>query len=206
MRNRNTKSWRLLSNKQNPAPKPLADCGTESAFDLDPTCCRCPEYRAALRSLDTTRFHGRSNDPGPPRTQEPHCALADVSPLIKDDEDIIGTFALGRLSDSTRVSMTCPLVRWRDCTSLCLFVQSHANAYGSAARNKMEHAEHRCRSPGVKQSLARMSSPSVWETCLSCDARRAFVRCHNRHPLLHDKHRLPVALTAANQRLSFSTA
>jgi hypothetical protein len=28
-------------------------------------------------------------------TQEPHCALADVSPLIKDDEDIIGTFALG---------------------------------------------------------------------------------------------------------------
>ena len=48
-----------------------------------------------MRSLDTTRFHGRSNDPGPPKTQEPHCALADVSPLIKDDEDIIGTFALG---------------------------------------------------------------------------------------------------------------
>ena len=163
MRNRNTKPWRLLSNKQNPAPVPLADCGTKSAFDLDPTCCRCPEYRAALRSLDTTRFHGRSNDPGPPRTQEPHCALADVSPLIKDDEDIIGTFALGRLSDSTRVSMTCPLVRWRDCTSLCLFVQSHANAYGSAAR-KMEHAANGRRTPlSFSRCQAKLGSDVISE-------------------------------------------
>ena len=105
--------------------------------------------------------------------------------------------------------MTCQLVRWRDCTSLCLFVQSHANAYGSAAR-KMEHAANGRRTPlSFSRCQAKLGSDVISERVGDMFVMRCEKgSCPLPQPvsLLHDKHRLPVTLTAANQRLPFSAA
>jgi hypothetical protein len=157
-----------------------------------------------VRSLDTTRFHGRSNTLGHPGAT---CALADVSPLIKDDEDIIGILAP---SDSTQVSMTCQSVCYVPLP--VRLVQSYANAYGGAAR-EMEHVRSNGRRTPLSfsrvQGQAKLGSDVISELVgdmfvMRCE--KGFCPLPQLVSLMHDKHRLRMALTAANQRLSLSTA
>ena len=135
--------------------------------------------RSTGRSFDTTRFHGDQTALGHPGATR---ALADVSPLIKDDEDIIGILAT---SDSTQVSMTCQSVCCRGRAPLPVR-SGLTNAYIRRCGREMEHvrskrSQNRC-SPGSSKAWLACHLRACGRFVCSCD--ESFVRCHNgRHPL-----------------------